>query len=273
MSNRREFLALAGLASAGLVSPARASLTLDFANPADNLYGLIKLMADLSGQRRFWVQPGRIYAFQEGKLAEPILNYTGCTVRSVRRISDIEYQSRYRGWMLMQDPLTDEVIDEWSNPITGELNEVAHFATWVGKRTFTDQGVKYSGTGSAQFTWFDRPFVLPWQVLDDDVWCPFEQFSIYTDPAGNKRYEKAIHTYHGKLSDLENPELTMARSTIASQSQSLWFPWMKMERVSGHMILRSLGKKYESADGLMPWLVEELDKRYPGGLTDPFEWD
>lgn len=261
-------LAIPSLASEQSLSRA----ALNFQNPEDNLYGLLKLMGDLSGQPIFWTQPGRIYAFQDGELAFPILDYTGCTIRSIKQISSGEYQSRYRGWMLMQDPETGAVLDQWTSPLTNETVDVEHFATWVGRQKFSATGLERPENFSGDFTWFDREFVLPWQVLGDDVWCPYEQFSVYTDREGNSRYEKAIHTYQGLLSDLKNKDLTLAPATIASQSQSPWFPWMNMERVEGHMILRSLGKKYQTLNELPVWLTEELEKRYPGGLTDPLDW-
>lgn len=282
MHDRRSVLSTlsaGAMASAALSLQASSTLaqlakrkSLDFSKPEDNLYGLLKLMGDLSGQARFWVQPGRIYAFQEGELAFPILNYTGCTIREVRQIKLGEYQSRYRGWMLMQDPESNDILDEWTSPITNGTVEVDHFVTDIGRQTFNAQGLKRPANFSGDFTWFDKPFVLPWQVLDDDVWCPYEQFSVYTDREGNKRYEKAIHTYQGKLSELENPDTTMAPAKIASQSQSPWFPWMNMDEVEGHMILRSLGKKYQTADALPSWLTAELERRYPGALTDPLDW-
>lgn len=265
-------------ASASLISSGSAygqeagRQVLDFSNPEDNLYGLLKLMGDLSGDPVFWVQPGRIYAFQDGELAFPILNYTGCTIREVRQFSSGEYQSRYRGWMLMQDPESNEVIDRWASPLTNETVDVKHFATWVRRQQFLAKGMTRPDNFSGDFTWFDRDFVLPWQILDNDVWCPYEQFSVYKDQEGNSRYEKAIHTYQGALSDLENRALTTMPAKIASQSQSPWFPWMNMAEVEGHMILRSLGKKYKSVSELPSWLTGELEDRYPGGLTDPFDW-
>jgi Protein of unknown function (DUF1838) len=263
------------MGAALLAAPAFAQTQrkLDFSKPEDNLYGLLKLLGDVSGKTTYWMQPGRIYAFRPGELAKPLFDYIGCTVREIRRINDAEYRTRYRGWMLMQTTDSDTVIDEWRNPYTSQTVKVEHFRTWVGRQAFTANGLARPANYKGDFTWFDKKFVLPWRILGDDVWCPYEQFSVYTDPQGNARYEKAIHTYQGSLAQLEDRERSSAAATIASQSQSPWFPWMKMDHVPGHMILRSLGRKYESPDSLPAAIIAESNRRYPGAFTEALTWD
>ncbi len=246
---------------------------LDFTDPAENLYGLLKLMADVSGRTTYWMQPGRIYAFRPGEMARPLFDYVGCTVREVRRVADSEYRTRYRGWMLLQQPDSDAVIDEWRNPFTAETLPVEHFRTWVGRQTFTANGLARPANYRGDFNWFDRNFVLPWRILGDDAWCPYEQFSTYTDPKGNSRYEKAIHTYQGSLARLEDRGASTAPATIASQSQSPWFPWMKMDGVEGHMIFRSLGRKYLSPAQFPRAIIAESQRRFPGAFEQPLDWN
>ncbi len=260
------------LAPASLLAhPANAPL--DFMDPADNLYGLLKLMGDLSGARTFYYQPGRIYSSRVGELIRPILDYTGLTVREIRRQDNGDYVSRYRGWMLMQDLATGAVLDEWVNPISGRKQKVEHFVSEIGHQRFTPQGFERPKGFKGEFTWFDRPFVLPWEIMGDDVWAPYEQFSLYTDSNGNQRYEGAIHTYHGSLAALTDRSSSTAPSIMASQSESPWFPWMDLAGTEGHMILRSLGRKFNAASKIPKGLLSEFENRYPDGLTRPLPWD
>jgi hypothetical protein len=257
------------VAAAPKLSKARK---LDFAVPADNIYGLLKLMGDLSGERTYVLQYGRIYGFSEGKMARHILNYTGLTTREIRQDSTRSYVTRYGGWMLMRDPATDQVIDRWTSPLTGESLPIEHFVTSIGRQRFTENGLVRPPGFKGDFQWFDKPFILPWRVIGDDVWAPYEQFSVYKDRAGNSRYEKAIHTYQGKLSALTGTG-TNAPSSIASQSQSPYFPWMKMEAAGGHMILHSAGRKLASAAEIPPGFARDIERRYPGELMKKFNWE
>jgi hypothetical protein len=174
--------------------------------------------------------------------------------------------------MLMRDPSTDEVIDEWVNPLTGAKLKVEHFVTSIGKQRFTVNGLERPPGFKGDFQWFDKPFILPWRQIGDDVWAPYEQFSVYQDRAGNARYEKAIHTYHGKLSALMDSS-TSAPSSIASQSQSPYFPWMKMEAAGGHMILHSAGRKLTGAKEIPARFLGEIEQRYPGAVDKKFDWE
>jgi hypothetical protein len=245
--------------------------TLDFAKPADNLYGLLKLMGDLSGKRTYVLQYGRIHGFAEGKLARHLLNYSGLTTREVRSDGAGGYVTRYGGWMLMRDPVTDAVIDEWLHPLTGAVVPVEHFVTTIGKQNFTADGLKRPPGFKGDFLWFDKPFVLPWRTIGDDIWAPYEQFSVYQDSAGNARYEKAIHTYHGKLSQLAD-RTASAPASIASQSQSPYFPWMKMAAAGGHMILHSAGRKLAGAHEIPDRVRRDVERRYPGAIDRAFDW-
>ena len=147
--------------------------------------------------------------------------------------------------------------------------EVTHFTSMIaGKRTHHLNGMEYPPGGDGKYSWHNKPFVMPWQILGDDVWAPNELFAVYTDRHGNKRYETAIHTYHGKLSDIENRAITNAPSTIASQS-----PWMGGLDLEGHMVLTSLGRKHTSLDQIPRSVTEGVEKRYPGQLDTVFPWE
>lgn len=246
---------------------------LDFSVPEDNLYGYLKLFGDISGKRTYFYQPGRIFGHRDGQLPVHILNYSGITLNEVRRIHAGRYITRYIGWMLMRDPKTNEIIDTWTNPWSGEQREIRHFTTTGGKRTHHTNGMEYPPGMKGKSSWFDKPFIMPWQILEDDVWAPNELFAVYTDSEGNERYESAIHTYHGRLSDIENRSITNAPSTIASQSESPYFPWMGGTDLAGHMILTSLGRKLTKLDQIPNSVLEGVEKRYPGQLDTVFPWE
>lgn len=268
-------LGLSGFQVACQSQTANQRRKLDFTKPEDNLYGFIRLFGDISGQRTFNYQPGRIYAHRDGELPRHMLNYAGVTLVEVRpSATEDAYEVRLTGSMLMKDPITDEIIDTWEDPWTGEQREVEHFSTQtVGKRTYGLMGQERSSNFDAQSSKYDKPFILPWQVIGGLAWAPVDTFWIYTDAKGNPRYENAIHTYHGRIADIENTALTNVPATIASQSQSPFFPWMGGLSQKGHMILTSFGRKMEKIDLIPEVILEGIEKRFPGRLDSDFGWD
>lgn len=248
------------------------SRLLDFSKPEDNIYGLLKLMGDLSGKRTYYYQPGRVFVHEDGKLPQHIMNYTGATMREIRKIDEDTYVSQYSGWQLFRDAKTNAIIDKWGNPATGELKNVKHFEFKKSKQSFSVDGFKRPKGFTGDFVWFEKPFVMPWQVIEDQVWAPFEQFSRYTNREGHRRYENAIHTYSGRLSDLQNTKLTSAPSTIASQSQSPFYHWMGYGDKSGHLISTSLGTKSYERDIIPKAFQNAIETRYPGAFQTVFEW-
>lgn len=276
--NRRKFLGTSAGASMALSACGKTSnlttqdLQLDFSKPEDNLYGLMKLMGDISGARTYYFQPGRVFAHQDGKLPTLLLNYAGATIREIQKISDSEYVTQYSGWQLFYNPATNAVADRWTNPLTATQHTVKHFAFPNRKQTFTANGFKRPEGYTGEFNRFDKPFILPWQRLEDRVWAPYEQFSRYTNKEGHERYENAIHTYEGKIAELVNPKLTSAPSTIASQSQSPYYPWMGFENSAGHMISTSLGKKSTKLSLYPDDFLKDLKALYPDALNAVFDW-
>lgn len=278
MLNRRNFVGTAAVASVSLVAcgskprSALQQLQLDFSKPEDNLYGLMKMMGDISGSRTYYFQPGRVFAHQDGVLPKLLLNYEGATIREIKKISETEYVTQYSGWQLFSDPVSNTVIDSWTNPITGQAHTVKHFSFPKRKQVFTVDGFKRPEGYTGDYNRFDKPFILPWQILEDRIWAPYEQFSRYTNKEGHERYENAIHTYEGKIADLLNPNLTSAPSTIASQSQSPYYPWMGFEEQAGHMISTSLGKKSTKLSLYPEVFQNEVNARYPGAFETVFDW-
>lgn len=279
MINRRKLIGAATLlgvsASTIVRSPighTKARGHLDFSTPKDNLFGLMKLMGNIAGSRTYYYQPGRVFVHRDGSLPHHIMNYTGATVREIRKIDEVRYLSRYSGWQLFRDPVTNAVIDEWTNPLTAETHAVKHFVFPKSRQSFSATGLKRPDNYKGDFSWFDRPFILPWQTLGDDVWAPYEQFSRYTNREGHARYENAIHTYKGSLADLENGNLTSAPSSIASQSQSPYYHWMGYGDELGHLISTSLGKKSDNMSLFPTEFLGEMNARYPDAFDVSFDW-
>jgi hypothetical protein len=246
------------------------SSSLDLAKPENTVYALLKLMGDVGGSRTWLLQHGRIHGVEQGGRTRHLLNYTGLTTREIRRIAASRFVSRYAGWMLFRDPLTDAPIDSWVNPFTDERVTVEHFVTKIGRQVFSASGLERPSGFEGTFTWFDRPFRLPWQIIGDDIWAPYEQFTTYRDATGHDRYELAIHTYLGKLSQLTDAS-SSAPASVASQSQSPFFWWMKQPDNGTHLILHSVGRKLASRSEIPPSVAEELERRFPGIMTVRFD--
>lgn len=277
MLGRRKFMTVAASFAAincDAAAPVEAnSRSFDFTKPEDNLYALMKLMGDISGKRTYFYQPGRVFLHRGGKLPLHLLNYGGATVREIRRIDETSFVSRFSGWQLFRDPETNEIIDQWENPETGERQSVKHFAFPNRKQLFSSAGLKAPDGFNGEFLWFDKPLLLPWRILGDEIWAPYDQFSRYTNRDGEERYENAVHTYKGRFSDLQNNALTSAPSSIASQSQSPLYPWLGFGGIEGHLITSSLGTKSSSIDLYPADFVEDMAQRHPGALDAAFRWD
>jgi hypothetical protein len=130
--SRRDMLV--GTGSAALGAPlllgsgavSAAVPRIDFADPVQNLRAFMRLTADLdpAKEKHGWFG-GHIFAVVDDKPLQMLCGVEGFGVMRVAPQKDGTYRVFNRELAFYKDPKTDEFIDEWTNPITGEKCQVS----------------------------------------------------------------------------------------------------------------------------------------------------
>ena len=144
MNRRNTLKSLGGVAaSAGLISPARASsrtsLNLDLTKPADNVYAMVKIQGDVSGKTTCSWGQGQTFGVQDNELAVPMPRFQSGRIGAHRRRNDRSYEFRFRGMIFYQDYKTGAFIDTYTNPYTGKECKVRNFRTSAGYYYITEK--------------------------------------------------------------------------------------------------------------------------------------
>lgn len=239
-------------------------------NPRETLHALAKVLGAIDGSRAYNWLSGRIFSKQNAvPLAEPILDWEGCTIRRFAFESPDRLRMTYRGIILFK-AVDGPVIDEFASPVSGKPNAVKHFRTAIGTYVFTSTGIEPSARFKGRLGVNPNPFVLPWAVAGDDVWMTLDERVEYTRPSTTLLVaDNAIFRYQSRLSEIQDKHTSAASANISYHSEIGYYDWMGMMGVEGHTIWGAAGKKYAKLSELPSNFVDEVVRRYPTHFSDP----
>ncbi len=256
--------ALAGLAA--LQSPASAQM-LDPADPQDALEISKRLQCGVSeDEPAVYHWSGNIYGRAPGMRDQLLFKGEGMNIRRCVEVTDPQ---RGTGWrlisrevMLMLDPETGEVVDEWENPYTGETVEVMqiHNDPVNGRPNFAvgADGTPFSlGTLREAGPYVFVPFEVP-------LFYPNPLAGEYQQYVGNMYHAMEIFDFAALKDDLYDASTPTAYPMISWVRMSPWAPWMEMGGRPGQMVFNAMGRKLPGGFEELPDVLKnEIRENYP----------
>ncbi len=268
MKSMKSLFVAAGLAAGTmLASQPAAAQTLDPNDPNDALEISKRLQCGVSADEpAVYHWSGNIYGRSPGQRDKLLFKGEGMNIRRCVEVTDPE---RGTGWrlisreiMLMLDPATGEVVDEWENPYTGKTVKVMqiHNDPVNGRPNFP---VGRDGS----------PFKLStMKVAGPYVFIPFEVPLFYTNPlagdyqdfVGNKYHAMEIFDFAAMKDELFDSSKPTAYPMISWVRISHWAPWMEMGGRPGQMVFNAMGRKLPGGFEELPDVLKnEIRENYP----------
>lgn len=139
------------------------------------------------------------------------------------------------------------LLDEWTNPYTGEVLPVS--IRPVGPTT-----VQYDSRGAREFPTelggarlevsgqSEPPTIVGGEVFMSEI----VRAKVFRPERKTPYMVNDISSYHGKLSELSDPAITSVRATVAFAEVTGWQNWMKMGDRDGTLTSRTVGSKVAS---------------------------
>lgn len=161
---------------------------------------------------------------------------------------------------------TDEVLEEWENPITHEKRRVWQFLGGPFDVTIGPDGIATKGAELA-------PMPLRLDVLGEMVILPTAASMAFPNPIDPKRWPKQYSgptsywesqaTYAVPRSQAFDESLACADAFAHFQNLGSWHPWLGMGQRPGRTYGNSHGAKLRSLDGIPPAARKGLEKHTP----------
>lgn len=229
------------------------------------------------GKPVYGMWEGRMYSRVEGEKDKHIFNVVGINVRQCDCVDDDVkgqgFRSVGREIMMYLDPETNEILDTWENPWTGESVEVLHVANDpVSLRSYIyekdDKGedratFSFRKYGDVAVTSYEYPLFYNNPLAGD-----------YQNAVGGKYHAMEIFNTYYLTEELTNPKIRDLKTSNISWSRiAQWLPWMNMAGKQGIMVVNSTGESVLDKDKIWPRIQTILKDRYPLYMNPPAKDD
>ena len=287
MSDRRQALqtffsagaaaTLAGCAPAGqLAAAAPRRQPINFTDPAQNLRAFVKLTGDLdpAAETVGWFG-GTVFAVTApDKPLAPMYGIEGFGVLRVEPRPDGSFRLFNREIAFYKDLKTQQFIDRWTNPFSGETVDVSpiHNMT-VNAEIAPIMKMDFDGT------MVEVPFSPPWDLQGDKAFSLFEVHTAFPSPMQPEQWPRESAGRTLRISEMFQRFTTLAELEDADRSWcdyvgtwsriGPWLPWMQQGQAPGHLYYRTTMNRTGTADRLPKALRERTENGYPDYFRAP----
>jgi hypothetical protein len=245
------------------VGPASDRVNADFSKPEDNLLHLMRVTASLDEEDVPWWFNGVIYGMIGEGAPTPLFHFEGLEIYWLSHLDDGTFELTGGTVSFFRDLATGEMLREFKNPYTGEINEVEPAVQGGGR----GRGFNYSVNG-VRASWRlddipDAPLLLEWHAARDTVWL--HNRTAY--PPGTPPPREQRQTMFVPLDKFNDAGVRNLPTLFSSTVIQPWFKWMDMGDRPGHTIWHAGGSKIESIDDLPKDFRERAEADHPERLT------
>lgn len=245
-----------------------ASGATDLATSEGQLKAYVRMRGDLTGKEVFADWNATIFAVVPGDKPRAILKTYGYNVSRMEKQADGGYHWISREVSYYQDVKTGQMIDQWTNPISGELVDVVHVSNDPVNHKFPAPT--------------STPFSLPWRQHGDMTSMLLDVPLMYPNPLQPDAFPKEStgatylasehFGYLVKHKDLVNDRLNSAPVTYTWFRTGPWLPWMNMGGKPGYLIYSGVGSKLRGWDDVPADVRAFTLKHYPLYRHAPSEY-
>lgn len=277
---------------AGLLSSATQAATpakvepMRWTDPIWNREASARLEGDLiPGKQVYGSANGTVCAVQPGKKVLPILKFEVFSTIRVLKQPDGSYQRLCREVVLYRDVKTNQILDRFDNPLTGETVRVVDIANdpfnWKITEFYPDPP-SYGGLNAADRP-PRRPFLLNWSMATDEIVALQSDIHLFYPSAlqpdrwprespGAMSQVSEFFRYFIRKDDLENPAMTHVPFTGVWNRITPWLPWMLMDQAPGNIVYAGVMASRKSLAEYAPDTIARIKEKYPVYLEAPTAW-
>ncbi len=261
--------ALGGIAALGAAAIAKPSLAdhhakIDMSNPAAALKTRVKVMGSVGEQKIQSFLRFHIYGQMPDEPARPLFSMNNMIVAYWKPGEDDSYYLKHYETAYYTKFDTDEPIESFVNPYTGEENEIFQFILGPINRQYKTNTVVAPGLA---------PLPLESHVIGDRIFVATQsitQFPNILTPEDWPRRStgplvswSSFMTYSAAVADVANPDKMSAPAHIQLQNFVSWPAWMLMGNKPGGTMARAYGTDIESTDALPKSIIANFEKYTP----------
>ena len=216
---------------------------------------LVRTRCATDGTNVYTEWSGSVYAFVPQQQQQKLFNIIGMNVARCQQSQQGQWFLTSRELTFYLDPQTNQVLDRWKNPCTGEVVPVVHVANNPVQNTFEGES-PVQVTGKTVIFSLDIPLTYPNVLANDPKFRDYSPQPLYQ--AGE------FFKFTVPVREVINPALATAPDVTGSWMRiGPWLPWMKMKDQPGQLVYSATIRKLLHFEELSPFFQQEITSRLP----------
>jgi hypothetical protein len=279
IETRRGLLSLAlGVTPGFAATPPAASLAADLPglqDPAKRASAWARVMGTLGNETVWTLVRLHIYGYRNDGNLTPFFDVLTTTASTWSRIDATRYAMRTYETGIVYRFDTNEPLETWTNPFTGETRRVFHHKAGPFEATIGPDGLE----PGPQITMRPKPMTI--SAIEDTVYftgqsafsfpTPFPPAAFPTAPTGERLYLDSHFTFTApRAALLDESRASVPRGILLNNLFPL-SPWMGVGGIAGRTFGRGVGRKL-SDEAALPAHVRAANERFAPALFDRASW-
>ena len=259
--------------------------TINFTSPSWNKDAWARLSGNLNPEKeKFICSKGLVMAVIPGQAVQPLCGFEATLATRMLPQEDGTIRRINRETIIYTDARSGEIINEWTNPWTGEVVPVVHVYNDPFNYTISEWLI----LNPEDFGGEDGkappkiPLIFPWRDLGNGMLELATDMHLYypnhlqpdqwpRESSGPMVQVSEMMRYQFKREDIENPALTSVCYTGSWSRITPWLPWMLLGQKEGHVIYLGSNTGADSNDVYSPNIRAHLEEVAPQYLSAPTE--
>lgn len=273
-------LALGGSSALMLDTPAveaSSAVTerLDLVDPVSRARTFAKIKGSCANETVYTFCRLHLYLWLNDGNLQPMLTMQNLNVAQWEALPDGNHRGIIREVGVYTAFDTDEPVQEWLNPVTGETREVWQF---FGGPLHVQIGPNGMETGAEATL---KPREMRADVIGDHVLLANQSAFSFPSPFTADKWPKAAggpqffwdshYFFSANMNDVIDPKVTNAISTVQFQNLVSFHPWLGMGKTPGRTYGKGLGAKLRSLNDL-PNAPRRLFEKFTPEIFDIANW-
>ncbi len=269
-------VALGATPSTLYANAANRTINLDLDDPVVRAQVRAKISGSTKKATTHGLSQLHIYGYLNEGNVQPWMTLWNYTVTRWEPISDRQFSMAHYESGIYTKFNTEEVLDVWENPVTGDKREVWPFLSGPIKGVLGPDGLE---TGEEATV---KPKGMGIHIIGEQIYLPSQSAFSFPNPFGADKWPKesagpmyfwdSFSTKSALLKDVANPELHSVPSSHQFQNLVSWHPWLGMGGHEGKTFGQAFGNKLMGGFEEIPEFLQQAIKKQTPEMLETESW-
>lgn len=268
--------AVAASSASCAVGTAKSAHKLDLEDPVVRAAVRAKMSGSTERATTHGLSQLHIYGYLNDGNVQPLMTLWNYTVTKWAPISETQYSMSHYESGIYTKFNTEEVMDVWDNPISGEQREVWPFLTGPIKGVLGPDGLETGPNATV------KPDGMGIHIIGEQIFVPTTSSFKFPNPFSAEKWPKesagpmyfwdSFSTKSALVEHVADPNLKSVPSANQFQNLVSWHPWLGLGGFDGRTFGQAYGSKLMGGFAELPEFLQAAVKKQTPEMLEVDTW-